>query len=109
MSRQFGDLIQNMADDSADLFEQLNAKDSVHTRTECSSAVGISVGLIDGIIASCRVLAERDLTHIAAQEALKDLRSSQELAALISDCLERPNGRIFAVFDDEDAGDGSGR
>lgn len=47
--------------------------------TDCRSDVGITVGLLDGIIAICRVLADRDMEGTAADEALKDLRQDKDV------------------------------
>lgn len=53
------------------------------TSTDCRSEVGVTVGLVDAIIVQARVLAERDLTDPAVQEALKDLREDEDLAQLL--------------------------
>ena len=52
--------------------------------TDCRSDVGITVGLIDGIIAICRVLAQRDLQPDEVREALLDLASDEDLEFIIS-------------------------
>ena len=71
------------------------AKDAVHdeikaapshgggvAHTDCRSEDGITVGLIDSIITSCRVLSSRDLTCEAAVEALRDLRSDSDVSLI---------------------------
>jgi hypothetical protein len=50
---------------------------------DCRSAEGVTVGLIDGIIAAARVLRARDLTHPAVREALADLAEDEDVAALL--------------------------
>lgn len=50
--------------------------------TDCGSEDGITVGLIDSIITSCRVLSSRDLTCEAAVEALRDLRSDSDVSLI---------------------------
>ena len=53
------------------------------TVTDCRTDVGVTVGLIDGMIAMARVLANRDLTSKAVTEALKDLRSDEDIALVL--------------------------
>lgn len=50
--------------------------------TDCRAEDGITVGLIDSIITSCRVLSSRDLTCEAAVEALRDLRSDSDVSLI---------------------------
>jgi hypothetical protein len=45
---------------------------TVETSTDCRDDTGITVGLIDGLIAIVRVLVQRDLTAPEVVEALKD-------------------------------------
>jgi hypothetical protein len=52
------------------------------TKTDCRSAVGVTVGLIDGIIAMARVLRGMDQSSPEVQEALLDLRSDEDFAIL---------------------------
>jgi hypothetical protein len=52
----------------------------VVTSTDCRSGVGVTVGLIDGIIAMARVLRKSDLSSDEVKEALKDLRSDEDVA-----------------------------
>jgi hypothetical protein len=54
------------------------------TETDCRSETGITVGLIDGIIAVARVLVHRDWSDPVIVEALADLRDDEDLRALIS-------------------------
>ncbi len=59
--------------------------------TDCRSEEGVTVGLIDAIIAIVRVLAKRDLSgDTAVSEALKDLRSDQDLKSI----LRTPTGEL---------------
>lgn len=47
--------------------------------TNCRSEIGITVGLIDSIICTCRVLAGRDRTAPEVLEALRDLRQDKDV------------------------------
>lgn len=47
--------------------------------TDCRSDVGITVSLVDGLIAISRVLTTRDLSAREVQEALADLRSDDDM------------------------------
>ena len=49
-----------------------------------NSEEGITVGLIDGIIAICRILKDRDLTHPEVVEALKDLRDDEDVSGIVN-------------------------
>lgn len=51
--------------------------------TECRSAEGVTVGLIDALISILRVLAVRDLTPLAVREALLDLTGDGDLQLLL--------------------------
>lgn len=51
--------------------------------TDCRTETGITVGLIDGIIAIARMLAHRDLTAPQAHEALKDMRSDEDVRRIL--------------------------
>ncbi len=53
------------------------------TYGDCRTEEGITTGLIDAIITAARVLARRDLAPVAVREALADLRSDEDLAALL--------------------------
>lgn len=53
------------------------------SKTDCRSDVGITVGLIDGIIAMARVLRTKDQSSAEVQEALNDLRADEDIAALV--------------------------
>lgn len=53
----------------------------------CRSESGITVGLVDAVIAVLRVLAARNLTPPTVQEALADLREDPDLADVLG--LER--------------------
>lgn len=50
-----------------------------HSHTNCRDDHGVTVGLIDGIIAMARVLRNRNLQSDAVQEALADLRSDEDI------------------------------
>lgn len=63
------------------------------SHTDCRSEVGITVSLIDGMIAMCRVIATRNLDDPAIAEALDDF-SNDESVALI--CGLRPEVARFA-------------
>lgn len=53
------------------------------THTDCRTDEGITVGLIDAVINLARVLRTREWDHIEIQEALKDLRQDEDVAALL--------------------------
>jgi len=55
--------------------------------TDCRSEVGITVGLVDGMISMARVLRHRDLSSPEVQEALKDLQSDEDVAFLLEEKL----------------------
>lgn len=50
---------------------------------DCRSEVGITVGLVDSLISIARVLVRRDLTDHDVLEAIKDLRSDEDIAHLL--------------------------
>jgi hypothetical protein len=54
---------------------------------DCRSEVGVTVGLVDALISIARVLAKRDLTSPDTLEAIKDLRSDEDIAYLIGGIL----------------------
>ena len=60
------------------------------TSTDCRSKEGVTVGLIDGIIAMARVLKTMDQSSPEVQEALKDLRSDEDFLALVMAPEEGP-------------------
>ena len=47
--------------------------------TDCRDESGTTTGLIDALIAICRILAGRDLSSPAATEALLDLRCDEDV------------------------------
>lgn len=57
-------------------------------KTECSSEIGVTVGLIDGIINSVHLLKERDLSSHEVKEAIKDLCSQELLAGMLINSYE---------------------
>lgn len=54
------------------------------THTDCRDEVGITVGLIDGVISIMRILVTRDLTDPEVQQALQDLRDDEDFAFFLS-------------------------
>jgi len=52
--------------------------------TDCRSNEGVTVGLVDGIIAIARVLRHRQMEGVAIEEALTDLRSDEDVAWLFN-------------------------
>jgi hypothetical protein len=60
-------------------------KGSTETTTDCRSETGITVGLVDAVITMVRLLAQRDLSAPEVQEALKDLRSDEDLRSLLNE------------------------
>lgn len=52
------------------------------SHTDCRSDVGITVGLIDGIITICRVLVGRNLDNPAIAEALDDLTNDESVVQI---------------------------
>lgn len=56
--------------------------------TDCRSFDGVTVGLIDSIITSARVLSHRDKTSIAVREALADLREDEDVKNLMGILVE---------------------
>lgn len=55
-----------------------------HSKTDCRTAEGIAVGLVDGIIAMARVLGGMDLTGDAVREAIKDLQSDEDIKKILT-------------------------
>ena len=60
-------------------------KEPNQTSTDCRTEVGVTVGLIDGIIAMARVLSNSDLSSPEVVEALKDLRADEDIQKLFSE------------------------
>lgn len=56
----------------------------MESSTDCRSEEGITVGLIDGMIAIARVIKERDLESPAIQEALKDLQNDEDIEYILN-------------------------
>jgi hypothetical protein len=64
--------------------EPVSAPETETASGDCRSLHGITVGLIDGLIATCRVLAARDLiTDRGVIEALTDLRQDEDVRAVV--------------------------
>jgi hypothetical protein len=91
---KLADLDQNLATKSPEHFKKLRCSDSVQTFTECASKTGIAVSLIEGIIATSRVLWMMDLSSPEIQEALKDLKDTYELQTIMTLETESPQGRM---------------
>lgn len=53
----------------------------------------ITVGLIDSIAVIARVLAKRDLSGLAAKDALMDLCENEHVQALLTSVKDEPNER----------------
>ena len=62
---------------------------TTHIHSDCRSPEGITIGLIDGIIAMARVLRHRDGSSEEVQEALKDLRGDEDMAWLMGNSQVR--------------------
>lgn len=54
------------------------------THTDCRDEVGITVGLIDGVISIMRILVTRDLSDPEVKEALQDLRDDEDFAIFVA-------------------------
>lgn len=52
-------------------------------QTDCKTEIGITVGLIDGIISITRILVDRDWDAPEIQEAIKDLREDDDMKRLM--------------------------
>lgn len=50
--------------------------------TNCREEIGITVGMIDGLIAQIRVLRDRDIDNEEVREVLKDLGDDEDFAWL---------------------------
>lgn len=50
---------------------------------DCSSDAGITIGLIDGMIAMARIVASRDWSHHAVREALADFKQDATMRTLM--------------------------
>jgi hypothetical protein len=62
--------------------------------TDCRTEVGITVGLIDGLISIARVLRQRDLSAPEVAEALEDLRQDEDVAELLGIDDQWPDERV---------------
>lgn len=94
ISGDASELEQGLATHSPGIFRETVCAMSAQTSTECSSRVGIAVSLIDGIIATSRILWMMDLSSPEIQEALKDLKDTYELSMLVTAETEAPQGRL---------------
>lgn len=91
---EIAELDQRMATDAPGTFKDLVCANSAQISTECGSIVGITVALIEGIIATLRIIWMMDLSSKEVQESLKDLEDSYELKMLITSETEAPQGRM---------------
>lgn len=88
------DLDQELATRDPECFKETNCANSTQTYTECGSRIGIAVALIEGMIATSRVIWMMDLSSKEVQEALKDLKDTYELNMLVTAETEAPQGRM---------------
>lgn len=91
---ELADLDQDLASRAPETFKEVVCANSIQTFTECNSKVGITVALIEGMIATSRVIWMMDLSSKEVQEALKDLNDVYELKMLITSETEAPQGRM---------------
>lgn len=54
------------------------------THTDCRTRTGVTVGAIDAVITLCRIIRAADLSPDAVIEALADLRSDEDVRAVVS-------------------------
>ena len=77
-----------------------NQAAAVETHTDCRNPDGITVGLIDGMIAAARILARRYLCAPAVVEALKDLASDPDVRLVVAyadmTAVDQVHGRMGA-------------
>lgn len=95
--RLYGDvaeLNQELASRNPALFSEHVCADSTKTSAESASKAGIAVSLIDGMIATSRILWMMDLHPTEIQEALRDLKQTYELEMLMTLETESPQGRM---------------
>lgn len=60
---------------------------------DCRSPEGITVGLVDGIIAAARIIRTRDhLAHPAVVEALRDIADDDDVAWLVGHAITPRSG-----------------
>lgn len=88
------DLDQELASGAPGVFKETRCATTIETFTECASKIGIAVSLIEGIIATSRILWMMDLSSSEVQEALRDLKDTYELQTLMTSETEAPQGRI---------------
>jgi len=99
---EVADIDQMLASDAPDLFQSIICANAAQTSTQCNSAIGIAVSLIDGMIATSRVLFMMDLSSPEIQEALKDLSHVHELRMLLTSEAAAPQGRIHSAMNSGD-------
>lgn len=71
---------------------QGNLMKSIGHFTDCRTDEGVTVGLIDTIINSARLLATRNLDHPAIVEAIKDLCGDSDVLKLVSPAARKGEG-----------------
>lgn len=57
---------------------------ATHIHTDCRSSEGVTVALIEGMIAMSRVLRQRGISTLAETEALRDLQADESIVWLLS-------------------------
>lgn len=62
-----------------------------HIHTDCRTDEGITVGLIEGLIAISRIVRQRGINTPAEQEAIKDLRVDEDVRWLTASDGESPS------------------
>jgi hypothetical protein len=91
---EMADQEQIFAVKAPEIYRETCCPTSTQTYTVCSSAVGIAVSLIEGIMATSRVLWMMNLSSVEVQEALKDMKGTYELKMLLASETEFPQGRM---------------
>lgn len=91
---ELADADQSLASCAPEAFKELVCGKSTQTFTECNSKIGIAVALIEGMIATSRVIWMMDLSSKEVQEVLKDLKDTYELNMLLTSETESPQGRM---------------
>lgn len=94
---KIAEIDQRLTSDAPDLFQSIICANAAQTSTQCASAIGIAVSLIDGMIATSRVLFMMDLSSPEIQEALKDLSDVHELRMLLTSEAAAPQGRMLSM------------
>ena len=61
----------------------MNEIKTMHASTDCREENGITVGLIDGMIAIARVLKTRSFDDAAVKEAMDDFKQDEDVWFLL--------------------------